>query len=310
VLIREIRGSIIFFGRAPLGPGPGSSRHKVPCCSRTVGTLTRFASAGQLPILKSRFHQLIRSLYMMTFIRTFSQNLKTHLMKNIAVILSLALLASCSSGEKETNGLDAAKDLAAAVTDGATSAPATETKSDYKKYDIKSGIITFMTTMQIGDMIIKTKKVLYFDDYGIKECEEEYKENPVTKKEELAKRCFVKDGYNYTCSVENNGGIKSKAMGYGVAVLFNMDEAASLKDSKFKKLGDENVCEKPCNAFSMETPSGNITMFGWNRITLKHIVDNSSMKMKTETVAIKVEENAVIPADKFEVPAGVPMTDM
>jgi hypothetical protein len=231
-------------------------------------------------------------------------------MKKIVAILSLALLFSCNNSGKEsdTNGMQDSK--AAEVTNEATNTPASETKSTYKKYDIKSGIVSYETTMQMSGMKIKTKTILYFDDYGIKECEEEYKADAATGKEMLAARNFVKDGYRYTCSVENKGGVKTKAMGYGVAAPFNMDEAATLKDNQFKKIGDETICGKSCNGFSMVTPSGNIKMYGWNRITLKTIVDNASMKMKTETIATKVEENVSIPSDKFEVPKDVVMTDM
>jgi len=229
-------------------------------------------------------------------------------MKKTATILSLVLLFSCNSSKNEKQ--DAAKDKAAEMTNGASNVPAPETNSNYKKYDIKSGIITYETKMEMSGMIINTKKILYFDDYGIKESEEEYKTDPETGKETLSARDFVKDGYRYTCSVENKSGAKTKAMGYGVAAPFNMNEAATLKDNQFKKIADETICGKSCNGFSMVTSSGIIKMYGWNRITLKTTLDNSSMEMKSETVATKIEENVSIPSDKFEVPKDVVMTDM
>jgi hypothetical protein len=92
--------------------------------------------------------------------------------------------------------------------------------------------------------------------------------------------------------------------------MFDMDQAATLKDSQFKKEGNETICGKSCTGFSMVTPSGNIKMFGWNHITLKNTVENASMGLKTVTIATKIQENVPIPADKFVVPAGVVMTDM
>jgi hypothetical protein len=241
-----------------------------------------------------------------------NKNFKINSMKKTAAVLSLALLFSCNNSGTESNKnamQDTAKKMASGMTNGASDVTVAEPVASYKKYDIKSGIVTFETSMQMSGMNIKTKNILYFDDYGIKECQEEYKTD-ASGKEMLTKRDFVKEGFRYICSIENKGGSKTKAMGYGVASPFNMDEASTMKDNQFKKIPDETVCSKSCNAFSMVTPSGNIKMYGWNRITLKTVVDNPSMKMKTETVATKVEENASIPAEKFEVPKDVKMVDM
>jgi hypothetical protein len=229
-------------------------------------------------------------------------------MKKITTLLSLIIFFSCNNSKNESVNTATAVDKAAEMTNGATTEKTSEATA-VKKYDIKSGIITYETSMSMSGMNIKTKKILYFDDFGSKECEEEYKIDP-TGKEVLANRNFVKDGFHYICSIENNGGVKTKERGTGVAAAFNMEEASSMKDSQFKKTADETVCGKACNSFSMVTPSGNIKMFGWNKITLKTVTDNASMQMKSEQVATKVEENASIPADKFEVPAGMKITDM
>lgn len=186
---------------------------------------------------------------------------------------------------------------------------ATSSFTAYKKYDIKSGIITYESTMQMGGMDIKSKKILYFDDFGIKECEEEYTVD-ATGTETLKKRDFVKDGFRYTCSLDYGNGAKTKARGYGVAAPFNQKEASTMKDNQYKVLPDETICAKKCGTFSMVTPSGNIKMSGWNRVTLKTVVDNESMGLKSEIIATKIQENAAIPADKFEVPKGVVMKDM
>jgi hypothetical protein len=222
-------------------------------------------------------------------------------MKKAAGIVSLILLFSCNNNVKAPE--------AVGMTNVASNVPHVEVSAGYKKYDIKSGIVTLQTTMEMSGMNIKTKSILYFDDYGIKECQEEYKTDG-SGKETLTKRDFVKDGFRYICSIENKGGSKTKAMGYGVAAPFNMEEASTMKDNQFKKIADETICGKLCNGFSMLTPSGNIKMYGWSKIALKNVVENPSMKMKTETIATKIEENVSIPADKFEVPKDVKMTEM
>ncbi|MGZ4091124.1 MAG: hypothetical protein ACXVNO_10425 [Bacteroidia bacterium] len=230
-------------------------------------------------------------------------------MKKSAAILSLAILFSCGTKEPEKNAIETTvKDKAAEMTNGDTE---TETGHalGHKKYDIKSGIITYEVKMEMAGTVTKSKKIMYFDDYGVKECEEEYK---IDKKgtETLDKKDFVKDGYRYICSIGSKDGLKTNGSGYGVAAPFNMDEASSMKDNKFKKLSDQAICTKTCNSFSMETPSGLITLYGWNHIVLKTTLDNPSMKMRNEVTAIKVEENVEIPADKFEVPKGVVLQNM
>ena len=229
-------------------------------------------------------------------------------MKHLIAILPLVFLFSCSNSNKESANnpsVDAAKDQASALTNGATSAAAPA--STAKKYESKSGIVTYETTVSVSGMTIKSKQILYFDDYGVKECQEEYKmENGAYV---LDKMDFVKDGFRYIISPSQKTGVKTKAQGTGVAAKFDMDEATTLKDSQFKKIGDETVCGKLCNGFSMVTPSGNIKMYGWNKVTLKTITDSPEMKMSTTTIATKVEENVAIPAGKFEIPTDVKLTD-
>ena len=46
----------------------------------------------------------------------------------------------------------------------------TQTSAQTKKYDIKSGIVTFDITIIMGDTKLANKSIVYFDDYGMKEC--------------------------------------------------------------------------------------------------------------------------------------------
>ncbi len=227
-------------------------------------------------------------------------------MKNVLpLLLSILLFVNFSCGNNAstttTPNKDSAKDK---MEDTKSKGPEV---SPAKKYDIKSGIITYESNMEMTGIKIHTKKVLYFDDYGVKEAEEEYK--TMGGSEKLSERNFVNDGYHYIVSIENKGGIKSKMSGTGVAARFNMDEASTMKDNQYKKVADETICGKTCSGFSMVTPSGTITMYGWNGIALKTTVENTAAKMKTVTIATKIEENASIPADKFEVPTDIKITE-
>jgi hypothetical protein len=48
------------------------------------------------------------------------------------------------------------------------------TPAQTKKYDVKSGIITFETVIEMGTMKMSNKIMVYFDDYGMKECHDNY----------------------------------------------------------------------------------------------------------------------------------------
>ena len=213
-------------------------------------------------------------------------------MKKTVAIISLTVLFSFDNSRSESNK-NGLQDVAL---------------SGQKKYDLKSGIITFETKGSVGDdHTPTTKQVLYFDDYGAKECQEKFKIDEATGKEILTDRDFELDGFRYIISFEEKTGMKTKGSGHGVASPFVMSEAAT---QKAKGLADETIAGKVCKGFSMVTPSGNIAMYGWNKITLKTITDNTEYKIKSETVATKIEENVSIPTDKFQVPKDVKMTDM
>jgi hypothetical protein len=227
-------------------------------------------------------------------------------MKKTIAIVAVTALFSCT-GADQSESVNLPGGPAGAVLEAA--AEESRTENSHKKYEVKSGIVTFETVMEMGNTKINSRKILYFDDYGIKESEEEYKTD-ASWKEVLESRNFVKDGYRYNCSFSYKNGAKTKAMGYGVAPVFNMEEAATMKENNYKELPEEEVCGKPCKGFSMKTASGDIKMNGWNGITLRTTLDNPSMKMRSETKAVKIEENVAIPEDKFMVPEGIAMQEM
>src|SRR5687768_4624980 len=109
-------------------------------------------------------------------------------MKNLFYILSAAIFWSCNGGKNDaaSNANEAAA-TASGMSDGATESQ--EVATGTNKYDLKSGIITFETVMSLDGSDIRSKKVLYFDDYGRKECEETYRPD-ASGKEALVERNF------------------------------------------------------------------------------------------------------------------------
>jgi len=171
-----------------------------------------------------------------------------------------------------------------------------------KKYEIKSGIITYQTEIEMAGMKIPGKEVLYFDDYGLKECEETYKDGVLTES-------FVADGVDrFKLYHEQKIKVAAGKSTNGTAMPFNWTQVSQKdKDSGAAKAGPkETVAGKECDTFTMITKTAGMdtsTVYaGWHRVVLSSKL--KSAQMSSTKIAVKVEENAVVPADKFKAPAG------
>ena len=171
-----------------------------------------------------------------------------------------------------------------------------------KKYGIKSGIITFETTMEMSRMKIPGKKMVFFDDYGMKECEETYEGDHL-------KESFVSDGKErFKLFHANKTVYKVGTASNGIAMPFNWDEVSQKdKDAGIAKQGGKvTVAGKDCETFTYVTETaGTATTTkyaGWNHILLS--MELSTAEMKSSQIVVKFEENAVVAAEKFRAPAG------
>jgi hypothetical protein len=82
--------------------------------------------------------------------------------------------------------------------------------SQIKKYDIKSGIVTYDLNMKVAKMEIKKKTIVYFDDYGMKEYREMY------SKDNKLEETYFSDGKNLYSVNYKNKSLISRAMHIGV----------------------------------------------------------------------------------------------
>jgi hypothetical protein len=218
-----------------------------------------------------------------------------------ATAVAIAALTSCGGGGKTDSATDSTKTKD-------TTAKATVSSGKYK---IKSGILNqTMTTMGM------TMKVnIYFDDFGSKECMETKGEmdmgmgGKVTTANNIN---LIKDGYTYDINLLNKAGTKMKIPTTGPKkdVDFNNLTEDLMKQMKITKLGTEDVMGKTCDKYSMNdaTTSMKGTYWVWNGIPLKTEIDIAGVKATTTTT--KIDESAVILADKFEIPAGIKITDL
>jgi hypothetical protein len=167
-----------------------------------------------------------------------------------------------------------------------------------KKYEIKSGKITFETSMTMGKMKSVNKSVVYFDDYGQKECKESYEGNTL-------KESFVSDGKTLFLIQHGSKTVfKRGDASRGTEFRFDWDEIPKRdKDSgKAKKLPDVTIAGKSCQSFQQTSSSGTMIFAGWKKITL--FVDLTNGAMRSVTKAVKVEEVSRVPAEKFSLPLG------
>ncbi len=172
--------------------------------------------------------------------------------------------------------------------------------ADGKKYDIKSGIITLNSVSKMGNMEIKSKLIVYFDDFGMKECKETYEGGTLSESN-------FSDGKNvYAVYHAKKRASKIGVASRGTEVRIAFDEMGTKNDrdsGKVKKIGSMEIAGKKCQAIEVNSGSGTITRYaGWNGVMVYMQIVSKAM---TATIkAEKIEENAVVSQDKFKIPAG------
>ena len=167
-----------------------------------------------------------------------------------------------------------------------------------KKYDIKSGIVTFDNIMTMGGMKIANKAIVYFDDYGMKECKETFEDGKL-------KESFFSDGKTlYRLLHANKKAYKSGDAYRGTELRCDWNEVSERdkKAGKAKQLPRMTVAGKQCDAFQVVSSSGTTTFAGWNHICL--LTELTSKNMSSVAKAVSIQENAKVSPDKFKVPAG------
>jgi hypothetical protein len=210
-------------------------------------------------------------------------------LKISAIILLSTLIVSCGKTNK-TNNSDR-KPVNKEITE--------TTKSEKPNYSIKSGIVEYTTKMMNMDV----SQTLYFDDYGAKKSTVMVMD---IMGQNVTTITITKDGYVYTFNPDKKTGTKT-------AVKRNQDANIDFKNlskemekkMNLKNLGRENFIGKVCDKYSIDYTDMQMkgTFLVWEGIALKTDVKVSSTTMLI--IAKKIQENAAIPADKFEVPSNI-----
>ena len=167
-----------------------------------------------------------------------------------------------------------------------------------KKYHIKSAIISFDNTITIMGMGVKQKQILYFDDYGIKECKELYEDTTLMES-------VISDGKDvYRIVFEEKTAYKKGGGASGTEPAFGWNEisADDKRSGKAKKLDAMTVAGKSCEVYEHTDGDAKTIIAGWNNIRL--FVDLKSKQINSVSKAVMVKENVVIPVQRFKLPRG------
>ncbi|HEY9487381.1 MAG TPA: hypothetical protein VIQ51_03575 [Chryseosolibacter sp.] len=218
-------------------------------------------------------------------------------MKKISILCAviLAIFAACSNNkDKPTDAVAEANAINERAQEAIENAPPVA-----KKYQIKSGIITFEETANVGSMKLTSKKIHYFDDYGMKEREDSFDE------EGQLKESFMSDGKDLILLMHKDQTAYKRGKAYrGTAyrVDYNEFSQEDKASGKVKKLADEIILGKTCETYTYETESLKGKYAGWGNICLRTEAETSGVK--SVAIATSFEEDAVVPADKFTIPSG------
>jgi hypothetical protein len=167
-----------------------------------------------------------------------------------------------------------------------------------KKYDVKSGIVTYETMTMEGRVKIGGRIVLYFDQYGRQECKDTYVNG-------MLKESVLCDGRTvYTLWHDQRIVFKRGPANCGTEVRFDWEAlpVSEKAEGHIKRLPPVTMAGKVCEAFERITPGGVITYAGANHILLycERNLKGENWVMK----AVSVDETSSVPPSKFVPPAG------
>lgn len=171
----------------------------------------------------------------------------------------------------------------------------TTTTSAKKRYEVKSGRIE----AEFGPKGMTMKRVLWFDDYGVKERTDLFYNNELTE-------INLVDGthkYSIRLADEAKKAWKTK-WAYGLQKEVNIK---SVKGGKgITILPKRTILGFECDTYQAEHKGTVVTMAGYKGVQL---LMESTGKMAVTDKATKAEFDIVIPDDKFSVPEGYTVTE-
>lgn len=214
----------------------------------------------------------------------------------IVLLSALALFTGCSKSDSTGSGSPAAA--------SSSSMP--------KRYEVKSGIVHYEPVNIMG---VKTSETLYFDDYGRREARETVTESDIMGMKTFEHKMEITDG-DYGISYEIKKTVNGKDETSKEATKTDMKEMREMalmmgkaldveelkKNFDYREEGSEEIAgvtgKKYSVALNKEQPDARVYGVMYKNIVLKSEMAGITIK------ASKIEENAAVPASKFEIPSG------
>ncbi|MFH0977037.1 MAG: hypothetical protein V1874_14745 [Spirochaetota bacterium] len=163
------------------------------------------------------------------------------------------------------------------------------------KYDIKSSIITLETVLKVGKTEMKMTKIVYFDDFGAKEREETYSNGKLNGVR------FTDGKDKISLNLSKKTAAKEGSGDRGLGPRVDIDFFGTTKDIEsglVKKIAPMTLAGQSCDVFEVKKGKTPQTYAAWKKVMVYTKTDSTVIK------AVKIEPNAVIPKDKFQVPSG------
>ncbi|MCK9613388.1 MAG: hypothetical protein WC401_08955 [Bacteroidales bacterium] len=205
----------------------------------------------------------------------------------IAVVF---ILSGCSGSSDKKTDINSGDTVIALADEG---------KPVYERYGLKSAILH----MKSKTMGMEQDVIMYFDDYGKKQCNE----LSIELLGKIMKQITITDsGYMYTYTTADKNGTKIKLDENSPdKVNFNALTEEMVKKFNIKKTGTAVILDKKCDVYTAEHTSAKMkgTYYVWKGFIMKAVSSVAGIEVKME--AVKLEENPVIPAEKFEIPEDI-----
>jgi len=167
-----------------------------------------------------------------------------------------------------------------------------------KKYDVKSGIVTYETLTQEGRVRVAGRIVLYFDQYGQMECKDTYVNG-------MLKESVLCDGRTvYTLWHDQRIVFRRGPATQGTEIRFD-PESFPLTDrgeAVVRRLPSMTVAGRTCDAYERVTRAGSTTYAGADHIVL--YCDRNLQGEEWVMKAVSIDVTTKVPAWKFVPPAG------
>ncbi len=197
-------------------------------------------------------------------------------MKNVLVFFICSIIFSCCQNLGNTTNVE---------------------QPGYKKYLIKSGSFENQTVLSTISVHMAYKTIIYFDDYGMKECRDTYTG-------EILEERFLCDGINTYKIVpkEKTAYLVGKAY-RGTEPRFSWEEVDKVdkKSGKTLRLADTLIAGKKCERYQVTAGGVTATYAGYKNISFLTLIISPGGTSLTRCVAIEVMN---IPAEKFTIPDG------